>query len=187
MLASFLAIYYDTPMQIVPLPYHADTQRLFQALAHLPWAIWLDSGYPQTQAQLDIIAAEPVDSYLTWPGDKHSPFTWLREQLAGHTEVSAQTAAAMPGVLGYFGYECNRYLEKLAPSQADDTGLPIAALGFYPWVITVDHSTQSTTLVALPSVDTQAVLTLLKQSVSTHPFTLQQSFQTQMSDTEYFY
>ena len=48
------------------LPYFSDSAPLLAAIADQPCAIFLDSGYPQSQqGRYDILAAEPVCTLLT--------------------------------------------------------------------------------------------------------------------------
>ena len=48
------------------LPYREDTAAMFEAVADLPWAVFLDSGrHHLTQSRYDIIAAEPHTTLVT--------------------------------------------------------------------------------------------------------------------------
>ena len=48
------------------LPYRADSAALFETVADLPWAVFLDSGgHHLTQSRYDIIAAEPHTTLVT--------------------------------------------------------------------------------------------------------------------------
>ncbi len=51
------------------LPYREDSAAMFEAVADLAWAVFLDSGrHHLTQSRYDIIAAEPPPSGWTgWP------------------------------------------------------------------------------------------------------------------------
>ena len=43
------------------VPYRDDSAALFEAVADLPWAVFLDSGsHHLTQSRYDIIAASPI-------------------------------------------------------------------------------------------------------------------------------
>jgi len=42
------------------LAYPEDTARFYQAIRHLPWAMWLDSGVLRKQgADFDLLVADP--------------------------------------------------------------------------------------------------------------------------------
>ncbi|HWP90270.1 MAG TPA: hypothetical protein VNM70_20485, partial [Burkholderiales bacterium] len=48
------------------LPYRADSAALFELVADLPWAVFLDSGgHHLTQSRYDIVAAEPHTTLVT--------------------------------------------------------------------------------------------------------------------------
>ena len=58
------------------------------------------------------------------------------------------------GVVGYYGYDLGRLLERLPASADDDLGLPDMQLGFYDWTLAADHKTgQSWLIVAGPAGD----------------------------------
>jgi para-aminobenzoate synthetase component 1 len=137
--------------RIAPLPYCADTGRMFEAVADLPWAVLLDSGrHHPGQSRYDIIAAEPWATLVTRagatevraaanarisPGD---PFALLRELLQpGSTAGSPPPFAG--GAIGYFGYDLGRRLERLPCLAADDEQLPELAVGLYDWAVVIDH------------------------------------------------
>jgi para-aminobenzoate synthetase component I len=51
------------------------------------------------------------------------------------------------GAVGYFGYDLGRTLERL-PATAADEGLPELDVGFYDWVLTADHLSGESWIVA---------------------------------------
>ena len=59
--------------------------------------------------------------------------------------VRIETVPGLPpfqtGVVGYFGYDLGRLLERLPASANDDLGLPDMQLGFYDWTLAADHET----------------------------------------------
>lgn len=137
--------------RIVELPYTTDSASVFEALAHLPWAVFLDSGYPGSQqGRYDILAAEP---YLTLTtrgeiteisaADKvelstEDPFLLVKRCLG----EPAARLVGLPfggGAIGYFAYDLGRRLERLPVLAEDDIQLPEMALGLYDWAVVVDH------------------------------------------------
>src|SRR5258706_2676339 len=54
------------PPLLTELPYQTDSARLFEAIADLPWAVFLDSGrhYP-AQSRYDILSAQPYVRLVT--------------------------------------------------------------------------------------------------------------------------
>lgn len=137
--------------RIAELPYQADSAVLFEALTHLPWAVFLDSGYPAIrQGRYDILAAEPWLT-LTTRGEVteirgpdgvelsgENPFLLLRRYLG----EPAEGVAGLPfcgGAIGYFAYDLGRRIERLPSLARDDLQLPEMAVGLYDWAVVVDH------------------------------------------------
>ena len=89
------------------------------------------------------------------------------------------------GVVGYFGYDLGRLLERLPDSAADDLGLPDMQVGFYDWTLAADHKTgKSWLIVAGPAADldrrfasrldwlSDAVARPIIQEAASHPASL---------------
>ena len=54
-------------IKLTELPYQRDTSVLFATIAHEPWSIFLDSGYPYIDiGRYDLIAARPVKTLVTY-------------------------------------------------------------------------------------------------------------------------
>jgi para-aminobenzoate synthetase component 1 len=145
---------------VLDFPYQADSSELFQALAHRPWAAFLDSGHPMSeQGRYDIISSDPVRLLLTrgeqtkiaHPNGRavisnEDPFQLLREALGPIVE-GVDGVPFCGGAIGYFGYDLGRRLERL-PSLAEDMeNLPEMAVGIYDWSLVVDHQAQRSWLV----------------------------------------
>jgi len=143
------------------LPYFADSATLFSSIADLPWAVFLDSGYPASQqGRYDIIAAEPVCTLIT-QGDittistasetvtsSADPFALLKQQLQQFPH-SAE-AGDLPfngGAIGYFGYDLARRLEKLPVIAAAAEHIADMAVAIYCWAVVIDHQQQTSVLV----------------------------------------
>src|SRR5258705_5078494 len=106
------------------LPYQADSAAMFEAVADLTWAVFLDSGrHHLTQSRYDIIAAEPYIT-LTTRGrltevrgeaielSREEPFALLRRYLA----IAPALRCELPfsgGAIGYFSYDLARRYGRL--------------------------------------------------------------------------
>ena len=150
------------------LRYHPDSAGLFARVAHLPWAMFLDSGQlihpitgkPGSQyGRYDIIVANPWMTFSTDEqgtkicinGQTHistdDPFQLLKEALQPYH--AAKTAWPFTGgAVGYFGYDLARRLEKLDSIAHDDDAIPQMQVGLYDWAIIVDHRNKTTHLVS---------------------------------------
>ena len=141
------------------LPYRADSAMLFEAVADLPWAVFLDSGgHHLTQSRFDIIAAEPHTTLVTHGKlteirsdaielSREDPLTLLRR----HLEMDPAGVCDLPfsgGALGYFAYDLGRRFERLPALAADGDGMPEMAVGIYDWALVVDHLDRRSWLVS---------------------------------------
>lgn len=147
-------------MREYELPYEEDGARLFARVASRPWAIYLDSGQPESQyGHYDIIVCDPFMTLSTVAGvtiiedragrrqSTADPFTLLKEALA---EYPAE-ACALPfcgGALGYFAYDLGRRLERLPALAEDAEHMPEMRVGLYDWAVIVDHKAKAARLVS---------------------------------------
>src|SRR3989304_7759970 len=61
---------------LTELQYHPDSAALFEAIADLPWAVFLDSGlHHPGQSRFDILAAQPYVRLVT-----RGPLTEIHDQ-----------------------------------------------------------------------------------------------------------
>ncbi len=141
------------------LPYGQDSSLLFEAIAHLEGAVFLDSGFPRNrQGRYDLLAAQPFQTLVTRNGitevcskqgvtvSSKNPFEILKDFL----EPKAETVATLPfcgGAIGYFSYDLARQLEVLPDTTQDLENIPQMILGIYDWAVVVDHLEQKTCLV----------------------------------------
>ncbi|MCG7910958.1 MAG: aminodeoxychorismate synthase component I [Candidatus Thiodiazotropha taylori] len=147
-------------IEVIAFPYRQDSAELFDAIAHLPWAAFLDSCHPYTdQGRYDILSADPQTVLITrgeqtrivTSGDSmrlstEDPFQLLSESL-GPIQQSVEGLPFCGGAIGYFGYDLGRRLERV-PSLAEDIEkLPEMAVGIYDWSLVVDHQQQCSWLV----------------------------------------
>jgi para-aminobenzoate synthetase component 1 len=140
----------DTP--VTPLVReidYADPVVLFAPFAGDRYAALLDSaatGGPRDR--YSFIAVEPFrvltskDGVITIDGERSlgNPFDMLRRELSTY---SLQPLPGLPplqgGVVGYFGYELVRHLERVPLARADDMQFPDLALGFHDVLVAFDH------------------------------------------------
>src|SRR5688500_10480783 len=135
---------------LTELPYHQDSARLFESIADLPWAVFLDSGrHEPGQSRYDILSAQPYVLLVTRGhlpdvyGDtielsRADPFALLRQALA----FDPACGGGVPfcgGAIGYFGYDLARRLERLPAAAEDVERIPEKAVGIYDWAVVVDH------------------------------------------------
>lgn len=132
------------------LPYREDSAALFEALADLPWAVFLDSGpHLPGQSRYDIIAAQPYVRLITRGSltevhadgitlSREDPFELLRRYL----DIDATLVGDLPftgGAIGYFGYDLARRIERLPSRATAGERIPDMAIGIYDWAVVVDH------------------------------------------------
>jgi para-aminobenzoate synthetase component 1 len=145
------------PLQ-TELPYYEDSARLFEGVADLPWAVFLDSGrHHPGQSRYDILSAQPYVRLVTRGplteiyGDgielsREDPFALLRQALA----FDPGCGGGLPfcgGAMGYFGYDLARRLERLPVLAEDAERIPEMAVGIYDWAVVVDHGERRSWLV----------------------------------------
>jgi len=153
-----------TSVFLTAINYYPNSADWFTQLRHLDLPIWLDSCYPQsTYGRFDILSAAPAvtlnttgDTTLIQSGDasevsKENPFSLLHAYLI-KCQLHGEQIPFYGGVLGYFGYDLGRRLEKLPEQAIKDIDLPDMCVGIYPWAIVQDHQTKKAWLVINKSV-----------------------------------
>lgn len=142
------------------IPYQENSALIFNKIAHLPWAIFLDSGQPQSEfGHYDVMVANPFVKLITKRdvtevidangavSTQDDPFDVLKKAIApyqiGKTELPFEG-----GALGYFAYDLGRSLEKLPSIAVDAEQLPEMMVGIYDWAVVVDHRLKQAYLVS---------------------------------------
>ncbi|MGR9105404.1 MAG: aminodeoxychorismate synthase component I [Gammaproteobacteria bacterium] len=188
------------------IAYHEDSSLLFERLIDLPWAVFLDSGFPgNRQGRFDILTANPYKTLstrgtITEIGDRQGtrlsaedPFALIRENLA-HDSSVANGLPFSGGALGYFGYDLARRLENLPGIARDSEQIPDLMLGIYDWAIIVDHGAGRSWLVQQSHSKETArtcatVLERLEnefqQRSAAHPFRIHAEVLSNMSRSDY--
>jgi para-aminobenzoate synthetase component 1 len=146
------------PPLLTELPYRPDSAALFEAIADLPWAVFLDSGaHHPAQSRYDILAAQPYVRLVTRGNlteihdegvelTREDPFALVRRYVSSDPACGS----ALPfsgGAIGYFGYDLARRIEKLPARAQDAERIPDMAVGIYDWAVVVDHAERRTWLV----------------------------------------
>lgn len=150
----------SSTQQVHSLPYFADSSALFARIAHRPWSVFLDSGYPmQRQGRYDILASDPVTTLVTNGNSttisqnginetsSDDPFALLKQQLSSKSTPAISHLPFNGGALGYFAYDLARRLEKLPNIAIDAENIPEMAIGIYHWAVIVDHQQKESWLV----------------------------------------
>ncbi|MFZ5556119.1 MAG: aminodeoxychorismate synthase component I [Pseudomonadota bacterium] len=131
---------------LAELAYPGDSAVLFEALADLPWALFLDSG---GRARYDLMVADPSSTLVTRGVETEiasrdgvtrsadDPFALLRAAL-GPRQAPARAPFA-GGAVGYFAYDLGRRVERLPARARRGDDFPDMAVGIYDWAVVVDH------------------------------------------------
>jgi para-aminobenzoate synthetase component I len=147
-----------SPPLLTELPYRPDSTALFEAIADLPWAVFLDGGlHHPAQSRYDILAAQPYVRLVTRGnlteihGDhvelsRDDPFELVRRSLAPDSGCRSHLPFS-GGAIGYFGYDLARRLEKLPVHAHDAESIPEMAVGIYDWAAVIDHAERRAWLV----------------------------------------
>lgn len=101
------------------------------------------------------------------PIDIINPFDFINERIQDYrTEKIEHLPALQGGVVGYFGYEANHYLEKL-PSVIDNIQLPDIYLNFYSTIIAIDNVSNQSWIIAtgFPETDETKRIQHAQQSI----------------------
>ena len=143
---------------LAELPYRHDSSALFEAIADLPWAVFLDGGlHHPAQSRCDILAAQPFVRLITRGNlteihadgielSREDPFALVRRYL----EIDPASGNGLPfcgGAIGYFGYDLARRLENLPALAEDAEKIPDLAIGIYDWAVVIDHVERKSWLV----------------------------------------
>lgn len=141
------------------VPYVEDVSSIFSSFAHLPWAMFLDSGRPhKDNGRFEIFSAHPYKTFVTRGkkttvtenGYQHvdldDPFLLLTKELSGLTADKSDLPFT-GGAIGYFSYDLGRKIENLPATATNDLNIPEMAVGIYRWAYVCDHYEKKATLV----------------------------------------
>jgi len=141
--------------------YFQDSCQLFERVADLPRAAFLDSSFPHaTSGRYDIITAQPSSiavPSLPAHATQQQCQAFFTEMDLFHKEHYGGIQPVSPdipfcgGILGYVGYEFGNALHNIQPG-IDMSAFPAAQLCAYDWCIIQDHLLQRAALVTQPRV-----------------------------------
>lgn len=133
------------------IPYQSDSAKIFARIADRPWAVFLDSGQPDSQfGHYDIMVADPFIRLVTNGGQTEvfdseglkfsaqDPFDLLKATLASY-HLNKTDLPFEGGAIGYFGYDLARRVETLPIQSLDSEHIPQMMVGIYDWSVVVDH------------------------------------------------
>lgn len=168
------------------LPYTNEVSTFYAAIAHLPWAVWLDSG---GRGRYDILSAQPVTTLVTQGAETQisnedgvstssaDPFVLLREQMGVPSEHVPDIKFA-GGALGYWGYDLVRRQTHLPDLTLNAEGLPEMAIGIYDWALQVDHQQKTAQLLSYNRYpQTRKLIEQIKVRLMNNEVVQQSSFQ----------
>lgn len=145
------------PALFEEFPYR-DPAEVFPALAHLPYALFLDSAMAEPRlGAMSYIAVDPFKILRSDQGRvtvdettvEGNPFDILKAELAAHAlDRHPDLPPFQGGAAGLFGYDLAWYLEKLPLHQTDDMEFPEMAFGFYDLVLAFDHNARRAWLIS---------------------------------------
>lgn len=156
--------------EVESYPY-LDSASLFSRVASQPWAMYLDSGVTDSNADksvhaaYDILAIKPrvtlvTDGQLTAVSNgsmveqsSMDPLELIRSHLGeplvplDASSRHKNPAPYLPGAIGYLAYDLARRFENQDEVALNDELLPEMAIGIYDVVVVVDHRRKLTQLV----------------------------------------
>jgi len=162
---------------IHPLPYQEDPGDRFALIHRAPGAVLLDAGRPfATRGRYDLLSAWPL-AELAPTADESAKafFARVRSALQSLGEVQAPENRELPfvgGMIGYFGYDFGRRIERLTAPALDDLDLPDARLGLYAWAQVTDHQERTSQLVFHPTLaqsERERLIALFESNAQAEP------------------
>ncbi|BFM07177.1 aminodeoxychorismate synthase component I [Halioxenophilus aromaticivorans] len=127
----------------ISLKYEPNPALIFARIAHIPGAVWLDSGRPKSDmGRYDIMSASPRE--LLTPDNKPesvSPFEYVEFTRAKLPQISEQTSPFTVGLIGYFSYETGLP----ATTKPKIIQTPEFIWGCYLQSLVIDHEQQTST------------------------------------------
>lgn len=133
------------------IPYQNDSAKIFARISDRPWAVFLDSGQPDSQfGHYDIMVADPFIRLVT-NGEQtevfdseglkvsaQDPFDLLKATLASY-HLNKTDLPFEGGAIGYFAYDLARRVETLPSQSLDSEHIPQMMVGVYDWAVVVNH------------------------------------------------
>jgi para-aminobenzoate synthetase component 1 len=125
---------------VEPLGPEWEPEQVFMRLAARPGCLFLDSARRDpVLGRYSFVTADPFEM-LNVPVDGTDALGRLQRRLV---EFSAAPVPGLPpfqgGAAGYWGYDLNRALERVAAPRFDEFAAPALAVGLYDVVVAFDH------------------------------------------------
>ncbi len=177
---------------------------MFAKVAHLPWAVLLESASPDhIDSRFDIFSAEPIATLQTTADittiaegehteySKAAPLQLLKEIQHRHFGPDVLYHDELPfigGAIGLLGYDLGRRIEKIPVQAERDINLPELAVGIYDWAWIVDHQTQQMHFLVYGSeeqMETRWGWWQQQVAAKPKPFSLTPSWQSNLSQAAY--
>ena len=155
------------PLHIHSQPFTGQVHDFFTPIAHLPWAMLLESaGTLGTDNRFHIISAEPLATLITQgeqtviehQGLRHtsteSPFSLLKhwqDKLIGEVAlpVGFEHLPFCGGALGLFSYDLGRRVEHIPNLAINELATPDMAVALVDWAWVIDLEQQQAHLLVL--------------------------------------
>ena len=183
-----------------------NTEWLFGHIAHLPWAMWLDScDSDHVDSRYDIIAWQPkvtlqtngnetvIDDVVT--GEKitsdEDPLSLLNQTQQSFFQSYQLPDCELPfkgGSLGYLSYDLGRRFETLPDIAQNDIQLPEMAMAIFDQAIIYDRKTKQYFLICPQNMHRELLTWLTNLVADTKPadsFNLTSDWQANLSWPEY--
>ncbi len=144
---------------------------LIAAVAALPHPIVFDSArFDQTLGRYSFLSATPFevirsrDGFVEIAGPNGEsiaacagdPFSTLSERLDRYRLDRGDGPPFQGGAAGLFSYDLCRHVERLPRPRIDEFQIPDLAVGFYDWVIALDHCERRAWVVSTGCPETSA-------------------------------
>lgn len=112
----------------------------------------LDSAMGEKRlGRYSFISANPF-KVMRFKDSPKNPLEELREELNKYKVENNSELPFIGGAVGYLSYDLVHHIEKLPRKAIDDIGIPELYMGFYDWVIVVDHL-KAETYLATPELN----------------------------------
>ena len=149
---------------VEPLEWPRDVAQWFRKIARLPGAIFLDSAKPDALlGRYSYLSADPFQTIRSrgartlWirSGEKARrfsgvcPFELLAKELSTfRVEHVADLPAFQGGAAGVFSFDLCHRIERLPRPRFNEFRLAHMAVGFYDWVVALDHQKRQTWIIS---------------------------------------
>lgn len=185
-------------------PIQSTAQQIFSKIAHLPWAVLLESASTDhIDSRFDIFSADPIATLQTVGAITaiteseqtrqftDTPLVLLKETLHRLLGSDATYTGELPfigGAIGLLGYDLGRRIEKIPELALRDIDLPDLAVGIYDWAWIFDHHTQQAHFLVCGSEEQLEIRWQWWQQQTagnSQPFRLTSDWQSNLSQQEY--